>query len=440
MRYLLLLFCLVIVTVCHGEGTSLLEGGVRGSISPNDVHITLTLKISEKEAKGENIKGSITLKNGGSFDFSDVPPGKYDLLFTLHDESRYDYLVDNWFGIIVKPGQVTKGLDYRLTSQDSSYLLDELVVEFSSNVPTEKALEYINQLNCHITREPLILRTSRYYLNIPDDKKVEELIEEFKRFPEVLSVRRTEVIPITRQPIEGKAKFELSEVFDNRSDEVLLNFKFETEKIYPCMNYRIKSHIKKQGALISLIAEEVLNGGMCLTAIGPAISSEKLLLPFGGYTIQFEYGNAKERYSLHLIEPSISVIGLDSSSKPSETTLWRRPDNSFAYLCGTTIKTSWICDDFIKLVRSTIDLKEIYFPNTGKRLYPLQSGGHYHDMPARYFIYNNEEDYEKVGKILENYNNSTISIKSGVGIELINWKDKHYRSWMFRRHKSTKPS
>lgn len=236
MRYLLLVCCLIIVTVCHGEEASLLAGGVSGNIFPKDVHITLILKVSGKEAKGENIKGSITLKNGGSFNFSNVPPGRYDLLFTLHEKSRYDYFVDNWFGIVVKPGQVTKGLDYRLTSQDSRFLDDELIVEFSNDVPKEKALEFIRLLNCHIIRDPLVFRTSRYYINIPNDKKVEDLIEEFKSIPGVIRARRQEVTPIIRKPIEGKVNFELSELFQDRSDGILLNFRFKSEKTYPCMN------------------------------------------------------------------------------------------------------------------------------------------------------------------------------------------------------------
>ena len=438
MRYVLLLFsCLNLTTVCHSEETHLQPGGVNGSITPNDVQITVTLKTAGKELIGENIKGSVTLTNGGSFDFSDVPPGKYDLMFTLHEDSRYKYFVDNWSNIVVKPGQITSGVDYRLTSQDTNYLIDEIVVEFPNDIPKDKVISYIEQLNCHLTREPLDLLTTFYFLNIPDDKTVDELIEEFKKLPELQSVSRREVSPTHREPIEGNAKFALGEVFAEGSvyEGVLLNFNIFTEKIYPCSNYQIKSQIKKQGALISIVAAEVYRGDICLTSMGPARASESLFLPFGGYNIVFEYANTKERYSLYLTEPRITVKGLDPSAKSSESNLWRRPNQSFVYLCGTTIKTSWICEDFIRAVRSSVDLKEIHFPNSGKTLYPAQSGGHYYDMPARFFLYDNEEDYETVGKILERYNESTVSTKSGVSLHLINWQDKHYRSWMFKLKK-----
>jgi hypothetical protein len=367
------------------------------------------------------------------FSFSDVPPGNYYLIFKLHGESRYQYFVKNWRDLEVKPGEMISEINYRLTSQDANHLIDELVVEFPNDVPQEKVLSYIKQLNCHLTSKPLDMLTTFYYINIPDDKTVDEVIEEFKQFPKLKSVSRQEVAPTRRLPIEGEAILSVWEEFASASeqDKVLLKFNFRTEKVYPCSNYRLRSRIEKQGSLISIAVPEVNVGGLCLTTMGPAGGSEKLFLPFGGYNIVFEYANTIEKYWLGISEASISLRSADPSSKSVNTRLWRRPEHSLVYLCGTTIKTSWMCEDFINTVRRTVDLKEIHFPDSGKTLYPSQSGGYNYDMPARFFLYSQEEDYETLGKLLEDYTENTISSQNGIGLSLMNWRNKQYRSWLY---------
>ena len=71
-----------------------------------------------------------------------------------------------------------------------------------------------------------------------------------------------------------------------------------------------------------------------------------------------------------------------------------------------------------------------YFPEYGQIPYPASSDGHYYEMPAKYFIYENERDFETAGEILRVYSNNIVSQYEGVGIKLINWKNKIYRSWL----------
>ena len=57
--------------------------------------------------------------------------------------------------------------------------------------------------------------------------------------------------------------------------------------------------------------------------------------------------------------------------------------------------------------------------------------GHHYDMPAKYFFYEKDEDFDKAGEILKSYTQNVIAQYSGVGISLINWKNKKYLSWLF---------
>jgi hypothetical protein len=142
-----------------------------------------------------------------------------------------------------------------------------------------------------------------------------------------------------------------------------------------------------------------------------------------------------DRYEVFVKKSSIEVTGFVSLftkfTEPEFEVFWRYPQNSFVYLCGTKTETSWIGDDFLSVLLSEVNLEEFKFPDYGEICYPRSSQGHYYDMPARYFIYKSEEDFDKAGEILKSYNESVISSYSGVGISLTNWKNKYFYSWLF---------
>jgi hypothetical protein len=48
---------------------------------------------------------------------------------------------------------------------------------------------------------------------------------------------------------------------------------------------------------------------------------------------------------------------------------------------------------------------------------------HYYDIPAKYFFYKKNEDFDKVGEILKSYTQNVIVQYSGIGISLISWKN-----------------
>lgn len=173
-------------------------------------------------------------------------------------------------------------------------------------------------------------------------------------------------------------------------------------------------------------------GGGNNTAVGPARAEIVLDINVGDYSIFIKNDSYIDKYNLKVTDSYIKLIKSESIFTILEFGLyWRYPPNSFVYTCGTTTQTSWICDEFVDSLFAHIQLQEFYFPDSGKICYPNSSQGHYFDMPARYFNYNSENDFDIAGNILISYAQNTISQYSGIGITLWNWKNKHYLSWLY---------
>jgi hypothetical protein len=93
-------------------------------------------------------------------------------------------------------------------------------------------------------------------------------------------------------------------------------------------------------------------------------------------------------------------------------------------------ETQWVYNEFLILLEDSTNIQEITFPNYGKICFPAESDGHYIDMPVKYFRYNTDEDFEKIGSLLNKYSRDVIKLYSGVSIWVWNWKNKKYYSWI----------
>jgi len=240
--------------------------------------------------------------------------------------------------------------------------------------------------------------------------------------------------------VEGSITFKVHEShkeYDcNCEPSIVLSM--ATEKIYGCCNFSIKSEISCSGNNIDVKILGVYIPNVCLTALGPAGSRDFLSLTEGRYYLNFIYKFMMDRYELTVSDSSIEVNKIFSLfpnfTKPEFLVFWRYPRNSFVYLCGTMTETSWICSDFLDILLREVDLEEFNFPDYGEICYPRSSEGHYYDMPAKYFIYKNEEDFDKAGEILESYSKSVLSNYPGVGLSLTNWKNRFFYSWLFNNN------
>lgn len=236
------------------------------------------------------------------------------------------------------------------------------------------------------------------------------------------------------KPIEGNIIFSVQEGYRDHSSisEPSIMLSMVTEKIYPCCNWSIISEITVQSYKISIDFFGIYVPEICLTALGPAQSTSFLDISEGEYSLYFSYGGVTDRYVLTVTDSSIKISGnVSQFTKPKFKLFWRYPPNSFVYLCGTTTETLWICEDFLDTLLSEINLGEFQFPDSGEIPYPRSSDGHYYDMPAKYFFYIKDEDFDKAGEILKSYTQNVIAQYSGIGISLISWKNKKYLSWLF---------
>lgn len=189
--------------VADGQDT----GRISGNISPA-VGIKILAKLTGSDAsKRENVKGEVLLQHGGAFTIDNLPPGKYDLLFSIWGwgdaagnsqtpriAHRWPFMphhapaftASNWFEIDVEAGKTTSGINYRLTPAGMSFLIDEVVVSFTSG--SDDARATIAALGCRIKSPPSALPGVTFYLvDIPDDKSVGEMVEAFKAIPAVAS-------------------------------------------------------------------------------------------------------------------------------------------------------------------------------------------------------------------------------------------------------------
>ena len=168
--------------VTYAEDIANNTGTISGRISPKDASAQIIAKTAGTEYKIKgNIKGEVTLTQGGDFTIKGLPPGKYDLLFFLQGKSKKKYFTTRWSEIVVQSGKITSGINYRLTPLSSKYLIDEILVAFKEATKAEEARKVIRAAGCIIKDTPLHLGTTIYTLDIPDDKSIDEMIKVFKK-------------------------------------------------------------------------------------------------------------------------------------------------------------------------------------------------------------------------------------------------------------------
>lgn len=234
-------------------------------------------------------------------------------------------------------------------------------------------------------------------------------------------------------PLDSRIKFSVGEDHDSPCDncEPSIVLRMVTEKTYGCCNYRIETGVFVTRRAVYVSLEGIYKPSICLTAIGPASSVRYMQLSPGTYSLNFLHDDRVETYELVITDDAIRIDGEGSFlTEPEARLTWRYPPKSFAYLCGSTIETSWICDDFADSLLSTGLFSEFSFPDSGEIPYWRSTGGYYYNMPGRYFLYESEADFDTAGAVLERYAKEVTSQYIGNGITLRNWKDRWFVSWM----------
>ncbi len=160
-------------------------------------------------------------------------------------------------------------------------------------------------------------------------------------------------------PLDSKVNFKVIESFDNYESVSIpqIFIELQTEKIYGCYNYRIKTDYKVNDRSIEVDIIGIDKSRSCATALGPAKDRIKLGQLTGVYGIKMSYNNFDDKYNLLISDSLIILDGRETSNtKPLIHFVYRYPKNSFAYLCGTNLSDSSVCSNFIDTLKSVINL------------------------------------------------------------------------------------
>jgi hypothetical protein len=233
------------------------------------------------------------------------------------------------------------------------------------------------------------------------------------------------------QPLEGSLVLEVREQYNsyNEVTDPVLYLLLRTEKIYPCYNYGIASSLQIDPGRIEITLYGVVAPDICLTALGPARSQIKLNIPDGTYQLIFRAAAFTDQYRLIINKSSVKIERVNSTNTSILHSLYHRyPEKSFVYLCGTTLEDTALCRMFIDTVAAVIKIDQFEFPETGVIPYNTASQGYHYNMPAKFFYYQSESDYDKIESIMKSFKDIYIRDKQGIGIQVTNWRNKTFNS------------
>jgi len=236
--------------------------------------------------------------------------------------------------------------------------------------------------------------------------------------------------------IDSTIRFKIYESFpetnNNNIGESKIYIYLFTEKEYPCLGYQLNldEHIYEKNIDIN-IHDIIIPDGGCPTAFGPASCYLILDLSNGEYYLDIEVNRQVDRYLVKISDSEITIqdYTLNRISESLYHRYFRFPKFSFAYYCGTSIENKYICNDFLDTLQSKISIREFSFPGNGEKPYPDSLGGHNYEM-AKYFLYDSETDFNKIGEILGEYKNEVLK-NNEANISIYNWQNKHFYSWLY---------
>ena len=235
----------------------------------------------------------------------------------------------------------------------------------------------------------------------------------------------------TISPLDGKVDFKIIESYDSYEtiSTPQIFVELQTEKIYPCFNYSIRTNynVGYKSILINILG--INEPAVCATALGPANSKIKLGQLSDIYEVTIKNKQFTDKYNLLISDSLIILDGEETTNtKPLINFIYRYPKNSFAYICGTTSDTS-ICKKFIDSLKQVIALTEFDFSDFAEIPYPALDLGYHFNTKIKYFYYDNEDEFDKIQDVMSSYKQNHFN-NDDAGILIINWMNKKIRSWL----------
>ena len=237
-------------------------------------------------------------------------------------------------------------------------------------------------------------------------------------------------------PPEGRINFSIFEDYETYDSisEPFLKLSMITEKLYGSGCYSIMANINivEDNVIVRIfgIKEQL---GICAAVEIHASFTDKLILENGEYDLLFFYKETIDSYYLTVTDSGIRIEQDRAEIMFAEQeTYWRYPENSFAYFLGIYDDSIWLYEEFFDTLTTSLSITEFQFPDYGNNPYQLSYMGHSNiEFPARFFKYENEEDFEKAGDILKLYTENVIKNNFSVSLTLINWKNRRFSAWQF---------
>ena len=207
-----------------------------------------------------------------------------------------------------------------------------------------------------------------------------------------------------------------------------LKLELRSREIYGCLNFGLEvSQFKNEKTLI-IRFESIIKSGICLTAMGPARTMVDL--PLDVNKIIFINGNKLDEYDVSINEEKVSFSAVSKSFTTSlYDDIFRFPEHSFAFVCGTNTDNTYIYDEFLDILREDPAFEEFEFEGAGRIPYVEASDGHWVNHSSKYFKYTEVSEFEKLAAVLNNFSSQHIEKNSGVSIALTSWDNRRYYSW-----------
>lgn len=210
-----------------------------------------------------------------------------------------------------------------------------------------------------------------------------------------------------------------------------LYLSINTTEVYGCYNFNISNSVFNKSSTLIIRLEGIGDTCICLTSIGPARA--EFTLPETTKKLVLINGDKIDEYEVEITDAKITIQELTSTfSTPTHKTTFRYPENSFAFICGTNVDNTNLCDDFKTILTTKTSVKEFTFPEDGHIPYPDSSGGNWVNNPANFYKYSTPAEYEKVGELLTEFTKKNLKENDGVSMNLYGWNNINYYSHMFK--------
>lgn len=204
-----------------------------------------------------------------------------------------------------------------------------------------------------------------------------------------------------------------------------------TTNNYPCSNYNLVTTQQSVNGELTVRFKRIDAPTNCVTTPGPA--QIFVAMPTNTTKIIFKNGQIIDTYHVAITAQKVIITPeVTNFTESLHTTTFRYPQNTFAYVCGTSSEDVAIYNEFLNILQSNPAFTEYIFEDDGRIPYAETSSGHEVNHPSKYFKYNNTSDFNTAGQLLENFTTQHITPNSGTGIWLQSWDNRNYMSWEFQ--------